>query len=1750
MKRKVRMKYLRTLLALLMTVCLIPVMPPQQAKAADSYTIDLGATAVTSGKYTYPDAVVSGDNIRTILISFSGNVASGDSITLPSAPSGFTVSGTSNAYAKRINLDSGTTASAVQDYLRQVGFSLAGDGQSIEVTVTSDSIGYDTYYNSDTEHYYQYISDSTKDWKEAYSIAKDMTYMGRKGYLATVTSLKEDSYLNSLSGGKTGWLGGTILKNSGSMDANSRYYTDFNTSGVVSTGWYWACGPEIGTTFYNVNSLYPNADSLHAAEIDANNTGYYNWTRVDGYEPNNQTTYVASNHNDYETCLTTLVVSGKMGKHGTSFTWNDIKYNGLGSGDYTAKGYFVEYGNEIIGDSGSSSTGYASASKTISKAIKLTDVTWTDATAYTCDVNLPVASKMVTISVDNGYFTLPDLSGSVLTFLGGTSGTTYIGSNATSTHYSSAVLSYTNTASAEALLDDIIYTTVDGSKQTITATASMVAPLGSDLYFEGHFYRYVTGSINWKDAVIAAGGTTDPYFGGRGYLATATSQPENSILLKIVDNGGGGDDHWNDAWMGGLWQRNTADNITSPVITRGTNGNEINYSNISSANTGGSISNLLLDYTLTYPINTSNSEDYIHNNSETVRYYWVDGPEAGEEIPNNTAGFAPWHATDSSQDEPNVGDFIYIGWQGAYWDDFSAYSGDNTGLGYAKQSGYIVEFSGFGGGSTANIITNDTSTVYPATVNVYKDGNHSAALGTVVLKQNGTTVNTVACVGTGIYKAPMSEGTYDVYINGEDTGKNITVSSTAASVDVNYYTVNYSLASPGTVAGSTIAATAGGTSIESGTAVLAGKKIIITAGGSDETATYSYLWSGNGTHGETTASVEISSISSTVEAACTVKTGITGTVSVSGSAIFGGVLNADTTGVSPLSAVTGLGISYQWFYSASDGGSFNEISGATDSSYTISDPYYAQKYIKLCITGITANGYNGSINSSSVLISNMTQVASGSALFLATGYDTGILYHTTTDMEYSLDGGIGWTACTGSSITLTGGITPVNGIRIRTAAKEGYDASDVQNITVDRANAAPAPTLSSRTDTTITITTTTGNEYSINDGMTWVSSGTGRYTFTGLTVGTSYHIVQRVKAHNTTLSSDNSPELAISSKTIATQPSPIVVLSVTDTSITIQAQTGCEYSCDGGITWRDSNIFTGLTASTIYHLAKRYKETDETSASTAVYVDQTTNNTVAPPNSPTSNKKEDDGDLKTIADDITKTMEKTGRGASEEDVLKALGLYEKLTDTQKKDMDSETLRQLDEAIKSLNKVSIVVENDTGETQANVTDQTGLSLIITKENLSSGKDIVVTLKVKELDTTTSTTTQLEERAAQTGVTIGGYLDVTLFKKIGSSEPERIESTGQPIKVTLEVPKSIKGYGNYIIYRDHLGKIAELYDLDSNPDTVTFETDLFSTYVIAYSGKAEPAYTMDGKKITLNGVTADLSEYMGGLSADAEVTYHSCSHTIVAVSDDGVIRGLKKGKSVVTVIVKQAGEYYTFSTIIVVKKATKTDVANTIKYREINYIVTGDSTCAVSDNRSLKLSSITIPDYIKNGEGKQYKVTGVEGYAFLSNKKIKKVTLGSNVQSVEGTSFAGCSNLETFKVSSKNKYLRTAKGYTGMLLSKDGKTLITYAGAKGIVKIPVTVQVIGDYAFAVSKVTGIVIPKSMERINPCAFAHCTKLESVSFEGELVEMPLNCIFDRVPASCKIKVQESLVDSFKAAFETAVKRGLGQFKAVIEAK
>ena len=65
------------------------------------------------------------------------------------------------------------------------------------------------------------------------------------------------------------------------------------------------------------------------------------------------------------------------------------------------------------------------------------------------------------------------------------------------------------------------------------------------------------------------------------------------------------------------------------------------------------------------------------------------------------------------------------------------------------------------------------------------------------------------------------------------------------------------------------------------------------------------------------------------------------------------------------------------------------------------------------------------------------------------------------------------------------------------------------------------------------------------------------------------------------------------------------------------------------------------------------------------------------------------------------------------------------------------------------------------------------------------------------------------------------------------------------------------------------------------------------------------------------------------------------------------------------------------------------------------------------------------------GKTYKVTSIAAEAFKGNKKLKKVTIGKNIQSIGKEAFYGCRKLssimiKTTKLKSKTVGVRAFKG----------------------------------------------------------------------------------------------------------------------------
>ena len=137
----------------------------------------------------------------------------------------------------------------------------------------------------------------------------------------------------------------------------------------------------------------------------------------------------------------------------------------------------------------------------------------------------------------------------------------------------------------------------------------------------------------------------------------------------------------------------------------------------------------------------------------------------------------------------------------------------------------------------------------------------------------------------------------------------------------------------------------------------------------------------------------------------------------------------------------------------------------------------------------------------------------------------------------------------------------------------------------------PAPMLASKTDTTVTLTTVSGMEYS-KDGTTWQNSN----VFEGLSPNTTYTFYQRVAETDTAYASEKSAGLSVTTMYTPVTPSAPTLVSKTDTTVTLTAVSGMEYS-KNSTTWQNSNVFEGLSPNTTYTFYQRMAETDTAYAS-------------------------------------------------------------------------------------------------------------------------------------------------------------------------------------------------------------------------------------------------------------------------------------------------------------------------------------------------------------------------------------------------------------------------------------------------------------------------------------------------------------------------------------------------------------------------
>ncbi len=148
------------------------------------------------------------------------------------------------------------------------------------------------------------------------------------------------------------------------------------------------------------------------------------------------------------------------------------------------------------------------------------------------------------------------------------------------------------------------------------------------------------------------------------------------------------------------------------------------------------------------------------------------------------------------------------------------------------------------------------------------------------------------------------------------------------------------------------------------------------------------------------------------------------------------------------------------------------------------------------------------------------------------------------------------------------------------------------------------------------------------------------------------------------------------------------------------------------------------------------------------------------------------------------------------------------------------------------------------------------------------------------------------------------------------------------------------------------------------------------------------------------------------------------------------------------------------------------------------------------RNLFLDGILVEDMeIPQG------VTGIGENAFRGCPSIVRVTIPDSVVNIGAGAFADCSRLAEIAVDENNQYY---KSVDGLLLTKDGRTLVAVPAGKEDVTIPKGVVVIGDMALLKCKrITKLDIPNGVTEIGFRAFSDCVSLSSISYPPSMAKI-----------------------------------------------
>ncbi len=223
--------------------------------------------------------IISNGTLKDFTVSITDSYTSGDALSYSgSLPSGITA-GSFNATSRSIEFTGIATAEVWQEFLRRVTLKTTSAICNPESRRVSFTVG-KRYYNPLNDHFYE-LRSAGANWTSARDYAQTQSYFGRQGYLVTITSQAENSFIYRIVN-VNAWIGAS---DNFSAVNSAAGYSKYANQSAADGKYHWVTGPERGTMFTSQNAW-------QSGGVSPVNNRYNNW---DNNEPNDWPGFTTSN---------------------------------------------------------------------------------------------------------------------------------------------------------------------------------------------------------------------------------------------------------------------------------------------------------------------------------------------------------------------------------------------------------------------------------------------------------------------------------------------------------------------------------------------------------------------------------------------------------------------------------------------------------------------------------------------------------------------------------------------------------------------------------------------------------------------------------------------------------------------------------------------------------------------------------------------------------------------------------------------------------------------------------------------------------------------------------------------------------------------------------------------------------------------------------------------------------------------------------------------------------------------------------------------------------------------------------------------------------------------------------------------------------------------------------------------------------------------------------------------------------------